>query len=291
MKIATSYSSRSHPAIGPTQHTPWQTVGRYLKCGLVVVIAIWVGTEAGFFSEKALINSGGWARFSDFWAAAVRPELSLRFLLLTAESALVTLAYSVLAITLTAIIGAIFALFISEVWWDSFGPQYRWLHRSIWFGLRGMLAIPRGIHELIWGLFFINIFGLDPIVAILAIAIPFGAIVAKVFAEMLDEVPREPYLALLNSGVSPFKAVIYGLIPSALPDLVSYTFYRFECGIRAAAVLGVVGAGGIGYQILLSLQTLNYNEMWTLFYALMLLSGGADWWNRCGTRPGHESYQ
>ena len=78
----------------------------------------------------------------------------------------------------------------------------------------------------------------------------------------------------------PFRAVLYGLLPSALPDLISYVFYRFECGIRTAAVLGVIGAGGIGYQILLSLQTLNYNEMWTLFYALMLLSGGADWWSR-----------
>ena len=121
--------------------------------------------------------------------------------------------------------------------------------------------------------------GLDPLVAILAIAIPFGAITAKVFSEILDETPRQPLQALLNSGVSPFNAVLYGLLPQAFPNLLSYTFYRFECSIRSAAVLGIIGAGGLGYQLLLSLQSLRYEQMWTLFWALLLLNGSVDFWS------------
>ena len=140
-----------------------------------------------------------------------------------------------------------------------------------------MLAIPRAIHELIWGLFFVNIFGLDPLVAVLAIAVPYGAIVAKIFAEILDETPRQPLEALLNSGVAPLTAFCYSLIPQAFLDLLSYSFYRFECSIRSAAVLGIIGAGGLGYEILLSLQSLRYAQLWTLFYALFLLNGLVDW--------------
>ncbi|HEY9738135.1 MAG TPA: ABC transporter permease subunit, partial [Trichocoleus sp.] len=115
--------------------------------------------------------------------------------------------------------------------------------------------------------------------AVLAIAIPFGAIVAKVFSEILDETPRAPLQALLNSGVSPLSALLYGLLPQALPNLLSYGFYRFECSLRSAAVLGIIGAGGLGYEIFLSLQSLRYEQLWTGFYALIVLNGAIDAWS------------
>jgi phosphonate transport system permease protein len=90
--------------------------------------------------------------------------------------------------------------------------------------VRAVLAIPRAIHELIWGLFFVNIFGLDPLVAILAIAIPFGTITAKVFSEILDETPRQPLMALLNSGVPPLNAFAYSLNS---PSLFESTLLQF----------------------------------------------------------------
>jgi phosphonate transport system permease protein len=121
--------------------------------------------------------------------------------------------------------------------------------------------------------------GLDPLVAILAIAIPFGAITAKVFSEILDETPRQPLIALLSIGASPLSAFTYSLLPQAFPNLLSYSFYRFECSIRSAAVLGIIGAGGLGYEILLSLQSLRYEQMWTFLIALILLSGITDLWS------------
>ena len=145
--------------------------------------------------------------------------------------------------------------------------------------MRAPLSGFRAVHEILWGLFFINIFGLDPLTAILAIAIPFGAITSKVFSEILDETSHDPMYALINSGVPPLSAFAYGLIPLALRDLISYSFYRFDCAIRAAAVLGIIGAGGPGIPDIPILKTLRYEQIWTLLFALFLLNGIADFWS------------
>lgn len=276
MEIPATHS-RARPGALPKRPSLWNSRTRWLL--ILFAALVWSLAQAGIFSGEPLVNSGGWPQVVAFWQAAFNPVLAPDFLALTLQAALVTLAYAVAGIFLSLLIGLPLGLLTAEVWWQSVWPRNAILRRGPWAALRGLLAIPRGIHELLWGLIFINIFGLDPLVAILAIAIPYGAIMAKVFAEMLDETDRRPYLALLNSGVRPLPAVLYALVPVALADLISYSFYRFECAIRAAAVLGVVGAGGLGFQILLSMQTLNYNETWTLFYALMLLSGLADAWS------------
>ncbi|HDH02950.1 MAG TPA: ABC transporter permease subunit, partial [Actinobacteria bacterium] len=97
--------------------------------------------------------------------------------------------------------------------------------------------------------------------------------------ELLDEVPRDTERAMRAAGASRFSALLFGTVPTAFADLISYSFYRFECAIRSAAVLGIVGAGGLGFQLALSFQSLRYNEMWTLLWALILLSGLADRWS------------
>ncbi len=227
--------------------------------------------------REPVINWAGLPLVGQFWGAMLHPQLGGEFLRVMAAATVTTLAFAVCGTALS--LGAGFALGIvcSRVWW-----QITWPGRvgsGLWLALRGLLAVPRGIHELIWGLLLLNVLGLDAIVGVLAIAIPFGAITAKVFSEILDETPQEALFALIDSGISPGRAFAYGLLPQALPNLISYGFYRFECSLRSAAVLGVIGAGGLGYQILLSLQSLRYEQLWTGFYALMLLNGAVDAWS------------
>ncbi|MFN4293870.1 MAG: PhnE/PtxC family ABC transporter permease [Thermoflexales bacterium] len=261
-----------------------QPLRSFLKGGrlvaLVTLLAVaWSAIQVGLFRGD-LINAGGWALVRQFFAAALRPELSPDFLLLTLEATLVTFAYAISGLALSLVIGFVGGLLSSEVWWLARRP-----HRqspttplgSPWLIARSALAVPRAIHEAIWGLFLARILGLDPLVAILALGLPFGAITAKVFSEILDETPRDALHALLNGGAPPARAMLYGLLPRAFPNLTSYSFYRLECAIRSATVLGVIGAGGLGYQILLSLQSLRYQEMWTLMAALLVLSGLTDW--------------
>lgn len=228
--------------------------------------------------QQGWLNLDGMPQLLRFARASLNPDLSPEFLQLVWEATLITFAYAVCGTALSVAIGLIGGVLCSEVWWAAVFPRraVQAHRRPIWLILRSVLAIPRAIHELIWGLFFVNLFGLDPLVGILAITIPYGAIVSKVFSELLDETPRQPLNALLNSGVAPLPAFLYTLLPQAFLDLLSYAFYRFECSIRSAAVLGIIGAGGLGYQILLSLQSLRYAQLWTLFFALFGLSGAVD---------------
>ncbi len=241
-------------------------------------VLVWSAVQAA--GGRALVNPAGWPLAWQFFKAALNPDFSPEFLLLVWDASLITLSFAVCGSFFSVLLGAVGGVLASEVWWRSvWGAEAGAARRLPWLGVRALLAAPRAAHEVVWGLFFVNVLGLVPLSAILAIAIPFGAITAKVFSEILDEMPRGPMLALLNSGVSPFKALLYGLLPQALPNLLSYVFYRFECAIRAAAVLGLIGAGGLGYQVFLSLQSLRYEQMWTLFLALFLLSGVTDWWS------------
>lgn len=247
--------------------------------GAVLVAALAV---AGVLGHGPIINNSGWPLVWQFLRAAVHPELGRATMVLAVESTFITLAFAVCGTSLALALGLVGGVLSSEVLWrpraDEGGGWWRLRHLG-WVAVRALLAVPRAIHEMIWGLFLVNILGLDPLVAVLAIALPFGAITSKVFGEIFDETPRAAYEALRAAGASELAAFVYGILPQALPDLLSYSFYRFECAIRAAALLGLIGAGGLGYQILLSLQSLQYAQIWTFLYALLLLGGLADGWS------------
>ena len=251
-----------------------------------------IGLSLSQIGLQDIFNPNGWPQFWRFVVASFHPDLSPEMVQLTWNATLKTLAYAVCGTFLSLLLGLLGGVLCSEVWWAAVFPDRRsGRSGSFWLGARALLAIPRAIHELLWGLLFVNLWGLDPLTAVLAIALPFGAITAKVFSELLDDTPRQPLLVLLNSGVMPIAAFAYGLFPLAFLNLLSYAFYRFECSIRSAAVLGIIGAGGLGYEILLSLQSLRYEQLWTLFYALVVLNGCVDfasaWLRRqlgCATR-------
>lgn len=241
-----------------------------VACAGALVAWAMLRTVAG---EQALVNPGGWPQLRAFLAAALQPDLSAAMLALAARSAVTTLAYAVAGAGLSLILGLVLGITASAAWWEGRRLPHGWLV------LRGALVAPRAIHEVVWGLILVNILGLSPLAAILAIALPFGAITARVYADILDEVPAAPRRALLAAGAPPTASFVYGLLPRALPQLVSYAFYRLECALRSAAVLGVIGAGGLGQELLTSFQSLRYREMWTFIAALVLLSGAIDFWS------------
>lgn len=251
---------------------------------LVVALAAvgWSVWSAGVGREE-LVNPGGWTLLARFWAAAVDPELSAGFLAVTWRASLTTIAFAVLGTALSVAIGVVGGVLTSETWWRR--PRSGRL-RPGWYAGRGLAGLPRGAHEAVWGLFLVNVLGRDPMVGILAIAIPFGAITAKVYAELIDESAAGPYEALRGAGVGRVAALAYAVFPRTLPDLVSYAFYRLECSIRSAVILGMIGAGGLGLELNLAFQSLRYREMWTLIYALVAISALADLWGASLRRRG-----
>ena len=111
---------------------------------------------------------------------------------------------------------------------------------------RGILAFFRAIHELVWALLFVAAIGLSPMAAVLALGIPYGGILGRIYSELLQDVPQAPLDALRRSGASEWRVFLFGRLPMALPDMVSYTFYRLECGIRSAAGARLGGPRGAG---------------------------------------------
>lgn len=247
----------------------------------VVVVVGWSAWSAGL-GRRELVNEAGWSLFARFWRAAVRPEVSGSYLRETIEATLTTISFAVLGTSLAVAIGIAGSLVLSQTWWAG--------RRRGHLALRAAAAFPRGVHEAIWALFLINVLGRDPLVGILSIALPFGAITAKVYADLIDETPKAAYEALRTSGAGRLVSIMYGVLPQTLPDFISYGFYRLECSLRSAVILGMIGAGGLGTQLQLSFAGLRYNEMWTAIYALLLVNGAADaWGSRLRQRAGTTS--
>ncbi|MEM9610607.1 MAG: ABC transporter permease subunit [Actinomycetota bacterium] len=257
---------------------------RWWAIATTVVIgwSIWsAGLDLG-----EVVNERGWGQLRSFFAAMFSPDLSGELVELAVREAGVTVGYALLGTALALVIGSIGGVLLTErIWTSQTGVMGR--GRYGWIAAKVTLAIPRSMHEVIFGLLLVNILGLDPLVAVLAIGIPFGAVTSKVFAELLDDVPHDAELALRASGAGRLTALLFGTVPQALGDLLSYAFYRFECSLRSAAVLGIVGAGGLGFQLSLSFQSLRYDEMWTFLWMLILLSGIADRWSSAVRRRRH----
>jgi phosphonate transport system permease protein len=190
--------------------------------------------------------------------------------------------------SLALISGLILGFLASTAWWvgDPAGGQGStqiFLRRSvapiIYGSTRVLITLMRSIHELLWAVLLLAAFGLSHLSAAVAIAIPFSGTLAKIFAEMIDEAPRDVAEAYRGSGASSSQVYLLGLLPRALPDMIAYAFYRFECALRSSAILGFFGYPTLGFFIAASFENLHYGEVWTYLYTLFFLVTVMDWWS------------
>ena len=150
------------------------------------------------------------------------------------------------------------------------------LRKGTYLLVRAILSLFRTIPEFVWAFMFVRAVGLGPFPGVLAIGISYGGMLGKVYSEILDHVSPGPLEALQATGASRLAIFLYGLLPQALPNLVSYTLYRWECAIRASTILGFVGAGGIGQQLEISMRMFNFNQVLTLVAILFVMVAGVD---------------
>jgi phosphonate transport system permease protein len=197
-----------------------------------------------------------------------------------------TAIFAATAMSLALLAAIPLGFLASSSWWVDDRPSgspggrgRRALLMSLFTAARVGIGLLRSIHELLWAVLLLAAFGLSQLTAVLAIAIPYAGILAKVFAEMLDEAPRDAALALRDAGASPLQVFAFGLVPRALPDMTAYAFYRFECALRSSAILGFFGFPTLGYFIAASFENLHYGEVWTYLYTLFLLVAVSDWWS------------
>ena len=252
-----------------------------LTASIVFLVGLWaLGADV-----RALIPSeGGRKLASDFIRAAFQPALDFQSETLrdsgmsfwgeVFSSLWLTVRYAVVAMSLALIIGIGGGILGARSWWTRRSLLLEFGCRVV----RLLMTAIRSVHELMWALLFISAVGTSPLAAVLALALPFGGMLAKVFSELLDEADSSAAELMQLSGGSGFAAFWGGVVTTALPDLVTYALYRLECSVRASAVLGFVGIPTIGYRIATAFEDGHLREIWTYLYALLAVVWFFEWW-------------
>ncbi|MDL2357058.1 MAG: phosphonate ABC transporter, permease protein PhnE [Pseudomonadota bacterium] len=207
-----------------------------------------------FFTPEAAATT------AEFMTGFAPPELSTPFLLKCLNATAETLSMSALG-TLLAVFGAL-ALALPAA--GRFGRLPRAMTRAL-------LNVLRSIPELVWASLLLVAAGLGPFAGTLALAAHTSGVLGRLFADALENAEPLPQQTLLTNGAAPLAAFFYATMPQTLPQMLSYTLYRWENNIRAAAVLGVVGAGGLGQMLKYHLSLFQMPDAATVIVCMLLL--------------------
>lgn len=159
-------------------------------------------------------------------------------------------------------------------------PGQRWKRaaRMIpYLAAKSLLNILRTVPEMVWALIFVFLVGLGPFPGVLALGVHTGGVLGKLFAEVLEDVDPQPVELLQATGANRLQILFYGVLPQVLPQFISYTLYRWEVNIRVAAVLGLVGAGGLGQRIHIAISLFLENQLLTFLIFIYGLVTVADY--------------
>jgi phosphonate transport system permease protein len=277
---------------------PWPVGPRALVFLSLLAAGAWGFVYLELDVSGLLPGAGGVATTKRFFARALSPALVSEARFVPAESpplligalqaAFQTVRFAAAAVALSLVIGIGLGIPASTALWagdpaGALGTPSRWARQSllrvVYVATRGLIAFLRSIHELLWAVLLLVAFGLNDLTAVIAIALPYGGVLAKIFSEMIDEIPRDAAEALRAVGASPLQIGLFGLLPRALPDMTGYAFYRMECALRASAVLGFFGFPTLGLFIRQSFDATNYGEVWTYLYTLAALVISFDVWS------------
>ncbi|MDE2095315.1 MAG: ABC transporter permease, partial [Burkholderiales bacterium] len=240
---------------------------------LVAVVVLWPLLVLAEFKPWALFEPGNLRVMAGFLAGFVPPSTSAEFLGLLLRATLQTLAMATAGIAMASLLAVPLAFAMTQSLSISrIGPgNALWRGRTVRGVARALLLALRAIPDVVWALLLVHALGLGPAAGVLAIAITYGGMLGKVYAEILESSDTRPARALLEAGSGRLAALCYGLLPGAAQELASYTVYRWECAVRASVVMGFVGAGGLGQLMDQSMKMLNGGETSTILLTFLLL--------------------
>ncbi|MFN3629729.1 MAG: PhnE/PtxC family ABC transporter permease [Casimicrobiaceae bacterium] len=244
---------------------------------LAAVVVLWPMLVLSEFRPWILFepdNLGPMLKFlRDFFPPKVSPE----FLALVARETWRTVAIATAGVTLALVIAIPLTLIsVRALSLSALTGRMARFPFVLRFAVRGVLILLRSVPELIWALVFVRVVGLGPTAGVIAIALTYGGMLGKVYAEILESGDPHASLALMRNGAGRLQAFFYGLLPQNAAELTSYTVYRWECAIRSSAVLGFVGAGGLGQQMDTSMKMFAGSEVATMLMVFILLVAAAD---------------
>jgi phosphonate transport system permease protein len=207
-----------------------------------------------FFSIEAVTST------MELLSGFAPPDMALPFLQKTAWATVETLAMSALGTLLAVLAGLALAIPAA----GRFGKPLRAV-------VRGLLNVLRSIPELVWAAILLIAAGLGPFGGTLALGAHTAGVLGRLFADALENAAPLPEQSLRTNGAKPMAAFFYATLPQTLPQMLSYTLYRWENNIRAAAILGVVGAGGLGQMLKYHLSLFQMQQAATVIIAMLLL--------------------
>jgi phosphonate transport system permease protein len=252
---------------------------RRFSVAVIALAILWPMMHLAQFDVFALFEVSNLKVFANFLIQFFPPNLQTSFLALVLKATVETLAMATAGIALAMLMAVPLGLIITySLSISRIGPASG--HRIARLGrylARMLMLLLRGIPEIVWALLLVRVFGLGPIAGVLAIAITYGGMLAKVYSEILETENTLSARALLMLGSGRINAFLYGLLPGASQELASYTIYRWECAVRASVVMGFVGAGGLGQLMDQSMKMLNGGEVSTILIVFLLLVLLADY--------------
>ncbi len=240
---------------------------------LVVLVILgltgWSVAGTGFNLLELATSAGPIERFV---SEMFPPDLSARTLQTTGKGILETFQMSFLGALIGAVVAfPLAALAMAESSTAGASPGERLLRLVPYHVSRVVLNVFRSVPDILWALVFVVALGLGPFPGTLALAVHSAGILGKLYSEMLEAVPSRPVEALRATGAGTLQAFLFGRLPQAMSGFTSLTLYQWECNIRSATILGFVGAGGIGQQILISMNLFDYPKVATLVGATILV--------------------
>jgi phosphonate transport system permease protein len=251
----------------PVPAKPRRTRTRVLGWAVatVVVVAHVLAWEATEMSVGALVE--GWQGMADFLAEAIPPDLSPEVLGDGISGAAVTLWIGLLGTTLSVPASLVLALLAAR----GTAPA-GWIYQAA----RALLSFLRAVPDVVFALIFVTAVGLGPFPGVLALVCHNVGVMGKLWAESLEDADPGPALALRAAGAGRIQVAAHALLPTVMPQIVGLLLYRFDVNVRSSLVLGLVGAGGIGFLINQSIQLFQFDQMLTHILVVLVLVVSVD---------------
>ncbi len=236
---------------------------KYAATALALVAVFWWAAIGSQVSASELIKGAPW--ISDFLSRMFPPNWEFASKLVTPAIETVQIA---LWGTLLAFVLAVPVCFLAA---RNLSP-----HPAVFHLMRQVLNIMRGINEIILALIFVAAVGLGPFPGVLALALHGAGMLGKFFAESIEDIDQGPIEALRSTGADPIQIIIFGVLPQVVTAWIAVLLYRFETNLRQATVLGMVGAGGIGFELVGSMKLFQYQDTATCILVIVAMVMTAD---------------
>jgi phosphonate transport system permease protein len=244
---------------------------------LAAIVLVWPMFQLTEFRPWILLDEDNLRPTLNFLGEMFPPKTDPEFLTMVAKEAWRTVAIATAGLALAWLLAVPIALLsVRVISISAISGRMAPLPAVLRQLVRWVAIVLRSVPELIWALVFVRVVGLGPTSGVLAIALTYGGMLGKVYADILESGDVHVSQNLLRNGSGRLQAFFYGALPQNAAELASYTVYRWECAIRSSAVLGFVGAGGLGQQLDSSMKMFAGGEVGTMLLVFVFLVWLAD---------------